>query len=94
MVALRSLGRFDRSPSGDSWILIEECGGRYFITGKQRATAADISIAPAPAHTPAAAIRGAISWADLLAVQVIYVREVPIDAERGFAFEDTGPTLL
>ena len=70
MVEVRSWNAEDE-PEG-AWIMIEKRGGDYFVTGRQNRAAVDPD---ASFDTPEAAIRAATTWADLLAIPVLYVRD-------------------
>jgi hypothetical protein len=75
VVEVHNLRREAPKPKGDRWILIEKRDHRYFITGQSNGRPIDASAASAGFNTPDEAIRAAETWADLLEVPILYVRE-------------------
>jgi hypothetical protein len=75
VVELRSLKREDSAPSGDAWVLIEKHDRLYSITARQNGASVDASVSPPAFDTPEAAMQAATTWADLLSVPVIYLRD-------------------
>jgi hypothetical protein len=62
-------------PPGRAWILIEKQGDLYFVRGRSKDASVDASLGATGTDSAAVAIRGAEAWADLLMVDVVYVRD-------------------
>ena len=75
---IRSLEQTESSPpQGEAWILIEKKGDLYFIRGQSKDASVEASLAATGVDSARLAIKGAEAWADLLAADVIYVRDDP-----------------
>jgi hypothetical protein len=75
VVEVRNLHDNDGEPKETSWVLIEKMGENFSVTGKAQGKTIDASFAPRGFDTAEQAIKASVTWADLLGIPVIYVRE-------------------
>jgi hypothetical protein len=75
VVEVRNLQDNEIEPRGASWVLIEKMGGNFAVSGKAQGKAIDASFAPRGFDTAEQAIKASVTWADLLGIPIIYVRE-------------------
>jgi hypothetical protein len=79
MVEVRRLKQTEAfPPPGRAWILIEKRDGLYFVRGQSKDASVEASLGATGTDSAAVAIRGAEAWADLLMVDVVYVRDDPM----------------
>ena len=75
MVEVRNLQGDKVEPRGVSWVLIEKFGENFTVCGKAQGKAIDASFAPRGFDTAEQAIKASVTWADLLGIPIIYVRD-------------------
>ena len=75
MVEVRNLQDSEKEPQGASWVLIEKTGDHFAVCGRAQGQAIDASFAPRGFDTAEQAIKASVTWADLLGIPVIYVKE-------------------
>jgi hypothetical protein len=75
VVEVRNLQDSESEPQGTSWVLIEKMGDNFAVCGRAQGKAIDASFAPRGFDTAEQAIKASVTWADLLGIPVIYVKE-------------------
>jgi hypothetical protein len=75
VVEVRNLQGDVGEPKGGSWVLIEKMGDNFSVSGKAQGKTIDASFAPRGFDTAEQAIKASVTWADLLGIPVIYVKE-------------------
>ena len=77
MIELRRLRRHESAPPrGEPWILIERREDLYFVQAQAKEGIVDASLSwRAGVDSARIAIKSAEAWADLLAANLIYVRD-------------------
>ena len=72
---VRKLISLSRKPAGLSWVLVEQKGESYFLSGRANGIAVDPHISPLGFNNALDAIRTALNWAEYLEASVLFVRE-------------------
>jgi hypothetical protein len=75
VVKVRNLQDDAVEPRGVSRVLIEKLGENCTVCGKAQGKAIDASFAPRGFDTAEQAIKASVTWADLLGIPIVYLRD-------------------
>ena len=76
MVEVRELGPEESAPEGAAWVLIDKEDGKFKVSGQAAGTDRPVFFSRPGFASAEEAMKASIAWADLLAVQILYVRGV------------------